>query len=169
MSETWRVVPGYEDLYEVSDLGRVKRLERATKGRAGVVMHFPESILEPTVTGFGYARVTLSKRGLRRSVFVHVLVLSAFVGPRPEGQEACHGDGVRLNNNLSNLRWDSRSENQKDSVRHGTHASTRRTHCPQGHPYDTENTYLTQRGSRNCRTCGRDRSAKHAQKLEKAA
>ena len=168
MTESWKPVVGFEHLYEVSDAGRVKRLARATEGREGVTMHFPETILDAAVTRLGYRRVRLSGNGKRATLFVHVLVLTAFVGPRPAGQEGCHGNGIRTDNRLVNLRWDTRSENQKDSVRHGSHASTSRTHCPEGHPYDEENTYITPRGSRNCRACGRTSSARFAQK-EKAA
>lgn len=169
MTEQWRPVPGYEGLYEVSDEGRVKRLARATEGRPGVVMHFPEEMVEGTVTGFGYHRFFLTRDGRRKSEFGHVLVLSAFVGPRPAEMEACHGNGVRLDNRLVNLRWDTRSGNQKDAVQHGTHASTSRTHCPQGHPYDDENTIHTARGSRNCRPCGREASRRYAERKGQAA
>lgn len=49
------------------------------------------------------------------------LVLLAFVGPCPPGMECCHGDGNRSNDNLSNLRWDTRKANHADAIRHGTH------------------------------------------------
>lgn len=52
---------------------------------------------------------------------VHQLVLEAFVGLCPDGMEACHNDGNPENNDLHNLRWDTRSENTKDAVKHGTH------------------------------------------------
>jgi hypothetical protein len=51
---------------------------------------------------------------------VHRLVLEAFVGPCPEGMEGCHNDGNRLNNDLSNLRWGTRSDNRDDARKHGT-------------------------------------------------
>jgi hypothetical protein len=51
---------------------------------------------------------------------IHSLVLEAFVGPCPEGMECCHNDGNAKNNNLCNLRWDTYSNNQLDSVKHGT-------------------------------------------------
>lgn len=50
---------------------------------------------------------------------VHTLVLRAFVGPRPEGTDVAHGDGNPANNALSNLRYASRSDNNKDVVFHG--------------------------------------------------
>ena len=62
-------------------------------------------------------------------LFVHIgklrsiqrIVLESWVGPCPEGMEACHNNGVRTDNRLENLRWDTQSENHKDAVRHGTH------------------------------------------------
>jgi hypothetical protein len=51
---------------------------------------------------------------------VHRLVLEAFVGPCPAGMEACHNNGVRTDNRLENLRWDTRSANCRDRIRHGT-------------------------------------------------
>lgn len=50
---------------------------------------------------------------------IHRLVLLAFVGPCPEGMEGCHFDGNRLNNNLTNLRWDTRKANCADTAKHG--------------------------------------------------
>lgn len=53
-------------------------------------------------------------------VRVHRLVLEAFKGKCPDGMEGCHNDGNSLNNNLSNLRWDTHLNNMKDSEKHGT-------------------------------------------------
>ena len=59
--------------------------------------------------------------GYRKQSFrVHRLVLDAFVGPCPEGLEACHENGNRIDNRLSNLRWDTRSNNHQDKLKHGT-------------------------------------------------
>jgi hypothetical protein len=71
----------------------------------------------------GYPRVTLC-RGTkdRKNAFVHALVLETFVGPKPEGQEARHLDGCRINNDVSNLVWDTRTANARDRIVHGTQA-----------------------------------------------
>jgi len=65
----------------------------------------------------GYPYVKLSGN-IKQSV--HRLVLLAFVGPCPEGMEACHENGDRTDNRLSNLRWDTRMANSDDRTRHGT-------------------------------------------------
>lgn len=138
--ENWLPVPGFED-YEVSDFGRVLSRKR---GRA--------RIRRPTPEGKGYLQLILSRNGVPHMRKVHLLVLTAFVGPRPEGMEALHGDGNKLNNALWNLRWGTQGENTLDQVLHGTHNQARKTHCPQGHEYTPENTYESA-GRRRCRTC----------------
>lgn len=83
--------------------------------------------------------------------------METFVGLRPDGLEVCHNDGVHTNNQLTNLRYDTRRENLRDRVRHGTFRNGRseRTHCPKGHEYDAANTRVT-RGQRFCRACNRE-------------
>jgi len=101
----------------------------------------------------GHQLVKLSKDGSSRAGKVHRLVLLTFVGPPPEGCEGCHNDGNPANNDLTNLRWGTRSDNLYDRVRHGVHHQAVKTHCPQDHPYDAVNTYVTSDGRRMCRSC----------------
>lgn len=69
----------------------------------------------------GYMRISLCDgTGTKKQVYVHSLVLELFVGPRPDGADACHSNGNPLDNRVENLRWDSRKENLKDRERHGT-------------------------------------------------
>lgn len=70
-----------------------------------------------------------------RTRYVHDLVAEAFLGPKPQGLEVCHGDNNTRNNAASNLRYATRSENHRDKRKHGTNG--RKTHCPQGHEYRT--------------------------------
>ncbi len=65
----------------------------------------------------GHLFVGLSPNSQTRRV--HCLVLQAFVGPAPVGTECCHDDGNPANNNLSNLRWDTKKGNADDRARHG--------------------------------------------------
>jgi hypothetical protein len=81
--------------------------------------HRSEMWLKPCVGRSGYWQVNLyGKHGLR-SVPIHCLVLEAFVCHRPLGKEACHNNGDPHDNHLTNLRWDTRSANATDKVRHG--------------------------------------------------
>ena len=66
--------------------------------------------------------------GKVKRLYVHRLVLEAFVGPCPPGMECCHNDGNPANNALSNLRWDTRGANIEDAVRHGTYLTGSRVH-----------------------------------------
>lgn len=114
MSERWLPVVGFEG-YEVSDQGRVRSWRHKSGRRA-------RPVLIKGLTERGYRRVGLRREGEARKIMrpVHQLVLEAFVGPCPPGQEVAHGNGVRGDNTLGNLRWDTKSGNAKDRAKHGT-------------------------------------------------
>lgn len=71
----------------------------------------------------GYPCFDLARDGKHTYATIHFLVLTAFVGPRPDKYECLHWDGNPENNRLENLRWGTRSENRMDSIRHGTHVT----------------------------------------------
>lgn len=143
--ENWKVVEGYEGLYAVSDKGRVKSLRR-------------NKLMSPAFTKDGYGRVALSVKGEKRYVYVHTLVLEAFVGRRPfEDFVARHLNGNPRDNRAKNLTWGTQKENVADSVRHGTNYQLRKTHCPWGHPLSGVNLWRDGQGNRHCRCCGRAR------------
>lgn len=118
-TETWRDVVGYEGVYSVSDLGRVKSLERAVVYATGAVHTLKERILQASLTQ-GYLKVSLSRGGKAKTQRVHTLVLRAFRGDCPDGMEGCHNNGVRNDSRLENLRYDTRENNQNDKYLHGT-------------------------------------------------
>lgn len=162
--EKWLPVPGYEGIYEVSDLGRVRSLDRLDSlGRLR-----PGLELRPRVDRGGYLLIHAGGKP-RRTLRVHRLVLLAFVGPPPEGaDEALHGDGDPSNNALPNLRWGTRAENAADCLLHGTHHAASKTHCPSGHPYDDDNTYFYPRTNhRECRACKRAHNRARYARLRK--
>lgn len=163
MSEVWKAIPGHEGRYEVSDLGRVRSLPRLDRRGRRIRGRILAIVVQPS----GHHSVKLCLDGDYENAKVHRLALLAFVGQPPAGHEGLHGDGDPSNNALTNLRWGTRSENLRDSVRHGTHHWAAKTHCPQGHPYDDENTYKTSAGRRMCRTCLRERDL--ARRARKAA
>lgn len=144
-TEEWRPAPGYKGCYEVSSLGRVRSLSRP---------RHPGRILKPQPGPSGYLRVHLSRDGVRRHRKIHVLVARAFLGERPPGLEVRHLDGNHANNVITNLTYGTRSENQLDRVRHGTHSMSIKNACPQGHPYDA----VTPDGVRYCKICKRDKT-----------
>lgn len=102
----------------------------------------------------GYQRVQLCYGPvIRKDTYVHRMVLETFVGPCPEGLEACHNDGNPLNNRLDNLRWDTKSANAQDTLQHGRHSMAGRTHCKWGHEFTPENTYHVKERDRTRRRC----------------
>lgn len=102
--------------YEVSDGGRV----RSWRTNGGRVARPKPKYLKPDSDRMGHLRVTLSVGGVTTRRMVHVLVLEAFVGPRPPRQHGCHNNGNPADNRLENLRWDTASGNNRDKEAHGT-------------------------------------------------
>lgn len=68
----------------------------------------------------GYMGCQLTRKNKCYHFSIHIAVLTAFVGERPEGMQGCHNDGNKSNNTLDNLRWDTPKNNHKDRESHGT-------------------------------------------------
>lgn len=110
LAENWRPVHEWETLYSVSDHGRVKRIAPGKGTRSG-------RILKPQRITPGYTVIWLCDRGHRESRLVHIMVLRAFLGPKPRGKEANHKNGDRADARLKNLEYLTRSENILHSYR----------------------------------------------------
>jgi hypothetical protein len=161
--ESWLAVPGYESIYKVSNLGRVQVLP--IRGRQS-------KILRPHRRPDGHFKIQLTIDGRRRKFYVHKLVMMAFVGPCPEGMEVRHLNGDPGDNSLLNLVYGTKSENAVDRLLHGRDRNGRKTHCPRGHEYTPENTYVYNkgvRGHRQCRACRKQRMQERTEALRKAA
>ena len=113
-NEIWKPVVGYSG-YEVSNQGHVRSW---WNGRWGKLTE-PKK-LNPTINRNGYAVVNLTKDGKIKQVYVHRLVLEAFVGPCPDEMEGLHGENGPSDNSLNNLSWGTKSQNMMDRVRDGT-------------------------------------------------
>lgn len=118
--EIWKAIPS-EPGYEVSNLGRVRSVDRAVETQNGQTRRYSGKVLSPGLS-VGYPSVSC---GLGNSRHVHVLVLEAFVGPRPAGYEARHLNRNKLDPRESNLSWGPRSENNRDRTTHGQNLLTR--------------------------------------------
>lgn len=152
-------VNGYEGLYEVSDLGRVRSLTRPVKHSTGGYRVFPGRVLKQDTTLKGYKRVPLSKDGASKNVQVHRIVCRAFNGAPPTGKNlVLHANGDPGDNRVSNLRWGTQAENIQDSVRQGTHVNTRKVLCVRGHQLEGENVRIDRRGRRECLPCKKIRN-----------
>ena len=157
MNETWLAVPG-APYYEVSDIGRVRSLDRVVVGKNGIDYPHKGKVLAQTIGSNGYPMVTISYATAKsRYRTVHTLVAEAFLGERPEGAEVLHGNGVATDSRLSNLRYGTPLENRADSISHGTDVRLQNGKCKRGHAMTAGNLYLTTiqgRGSRRqCREC----------------
>lgn len=111
--EVWKDIPNFEDIYQVSTHGRIKRITNGPSTYSG-------RLLKPTIHHSGYMEVSLCKNGKQyKSLRIHMLVLITFVGKRPNKQECRHLNGNRHNNMLSNLTWGTHKENMQDRINHG--------------------------------------------------
>ena len=109
--EEWKDIPNFEGLYQVSNLGRVKSLERFRKGANGSLVLVKEKILKLVISHNGYYIVSLHKQSIQKSYYIHRLVFEAFNGQIPEGYEINHLDERPVNNALSNLSLVTHKEN----------------------------------------------------------
>ena len=110
--EIWKSVVGYEGIYEVSDLGRVRTSKtKTTYSKIHGVRHWKQRILKPKVCKRGDSRVSLWKDGREKTFLVHRLVAMAFL-PNPQNKKTVnHIDGNPKNNRLENLEWATYEEN----------------------------------------------------------
>jgi hypothetical protein len=114
MKEVWKDIEGYENVYQVSNLGRVKSLERWVISNRGKRL-VKERILKANITPNGYVVVAL---GIKNVKNVHRLVLETFY-PIDKKMDVMHLDNDKTNNNLDNLKWGTRKENLQQMSREG--------------------------------------------------
>ena len=113
--EIWKDIEGYEGLYQVSNLGRVKSIY----GWCGNRFVKRTKILKLKINNKGYTKVYLYKNKKSKMFFVHRLVAMAFV-PNPNNlPQVNHKDGNKLNNSIGNLEWCTCSENIKHAYKTG--------------------------------------------------
>ena len=103
MEEIWKDIQGYEGLYQISNYGRVKSLERIVRKSNGVLQPRQERIVAKRVSTDGYYIAKLSRDGHSKSIAIHRLVASHFI-PNPKNlPEVNHKDFDRTNNRIDNL------------------------------------------------------------------
>lgn len=118
-TEIRKAVVGYEGSYEVSDLGRVRSLDRVRLGKNK--LGYPQAyklkgrILRLNRVARGYPACALAGK----TICAHRLAALAFLGPCPPGCEVRHKDGDRNNPRVSNLEYGTHADNAEDTIRHG--------------------------------------------------
>lgn len=112
--EIWKPISNHEGWYEVSSMGRIKRVKKGSGAIHG-------RILKPSLNLKGYLFVVLSKNNIRSIKTVHSLVAQAFISDRPKGLQINHIDAVKINNKPSNLEYVTHLENLMHSQRNGLH------------------------------------------------
>lgn len=157
----WRPVADHEGIYEVSNTGRVRSLDRLTADGRNIRGRILKHGKLPT----GHEYVNLCKQGKCVTTYVHRLVAKTFIGEPPEGTECCHNDGDPSNNNVENLRWGTPLENVADRQKHGRWQPTpRQDFCMRGHRMSGANVdvYAPNKTRkvelRACRACARARA-----------
>jgi predicted XRE-type DNA-binding protein len=121
MQEIWKDIPEYENLYQVSNLGNIRSLDRKVFNNGNKsVCNVKGKVLKPSLDKNGYFYVGLVKDKLKtNSLKVHRLVGFAFCENYEEGKEINHKDGIRHNNIAENLEWVNRSQNIRDTFKRG--------------------------------------------------
>lgn len=118
--EIWQPIVGYENLYEISNLGRIRSVDRYVIYPNIKTPHLHKGrYLSPEVNVNGHLRVTLSKNGKTARFFLHRLVASQFCDGYAEGLVVNHKNGIKTDNRYTNLEWCTVADNVKHAVETG--------------------------------------------------
>ena len=116
-NEIWKDIKDYEDLYQISNFGRIRSKDKMIRSKGSYLLK--GKILSPYITYKGYLRIKLIKKGMKKNHSIHRLVAEAFI-PNPENKpQVNHKDTNRKNNVVSNLEWATNSENQIHAYKYG--------------------------------------------------
>lgn len=105
MEEIWKPIKGYEGLYEVSNYGKIKSLNRKIKNKNNKIIILKEKILKPAPIKTGHLNVILSKNNIKKHCYVHRLVAEAFIKNPKKLPFINHKDENPKNNYVNNLEW----------------------------------------------------------------
>jgi hypothetical protein len=126
-NEIWKSIKDYEGIYEVSNLGNIKSIERLLPHFCGGKRILKERILKIKTNKYGYCSVCLSKNNNCKSFLLHRLVIDSFIKNDENKPQVNHIDGNKSNNNINNLEWVSAKENYFHSVKIGLRKHYNRT------------------------------------------
>lgn len=117
--EIWKDIRNFRDGYQISNLGRVKSLERVITRKNGVKQTIRERVLKTHVSKTGYEFAVIQNGAKSKHFAVHRLVSLAFIPNPKEKRFVNHLDGVKTNNNVQNLEWCTKSENERHAFKTG--------------------------------------------------
>lgn len=125
MEEIWKWIDGYEDMYQVSSLGRVQSVDRFVycEVSPNKLQHISGKVLKIREDKKGYSTVYLSKNGKQKVGKIHRLVAQAFIPNLLNLPQVNHKDGCKSNNRVDNLEWCTNSDNQKHAWQNGLQPS----------------------------------------------
>ena len=113
----YKSIKGYEGIYEVSELGKIRSINRIVERKDGRNIHYKGKDLTPSIDGGGYAVVILSKNGISKVMKVHRLVAEAFLPNHDNLPEVHHKNHDRKDNRVHNLKWVTRAEQMDEHWR----------------------------------------------------
>ena len=115
MEEIWKPVVGWEDSYEVSNLGNIKSLDRYITTKNGHQLYIKQTIIKKRINNCGYERVELNKNGKGKMYSIHRLVAEAFLENFNKNLQVNHKNGIKTDNRIQNLEMVTAKENQRHS------------------------------------------------------
>ena len=116
--EIWKTIIDYEGLYSASNLGNIKSHSREVWNGYKFYLK-PERILISTINNWGYLKLTLSKNGNKRYCKVHRLIAQSFISNPENKPEVNHKNGIKTDNRIENLEWNTYSENRLHACQTG--------------------------------------------------
>lgn len=118
MIEIWKDIKSYENIYQISNFGNVRSLNRCYYDSNGFKHEIKQRQLKPAINKYGYLQVGLSLNNKIKSFTIHVLVANAFINNVENKPTVNHKDGNKLNNFVNNLEWATKSEQATHALEH---------------------------------------------------